>query len=268
MGVEQVRIPYDGTTIGAYLFCPDASGTPRPTILSPCGYDSRAESGWLSVRAAVARGYNVLTFDGPGQGEMLFTQRIFLRPDFEHVVSQVIDWLVQRPDMNVAQLVLIGRSFAGYLAPRAACFEHRLAALVCDPAQPDMGLRVPRGLARYAALPVLGVQMTLSEDRAEFFRARMAAHGVRRVGRYLTELRRFKMLDHARDIRCPTLIVESGHDFAGGGGRLLFDALRSSKRPVRLTAADGADGHCAGLGQQTWNRVVYDWLARLFASQS
>jgi hypothetical protein len=46
--------------------------------------------------------------------------------------------VAQTPEV-ARSLVLIGRSFAGYLAPRAASFEHRLAALVCDPAQPDLG---------------------------------------------------------------------------------------------------------------------------------
>jgi hypothetical protein len=33
-------------------------------------------------------------FEGPGQGEALYTQRLFLRPDFEHVLAPVLDWLL------------------------------------------------------------------------------------------------------------------------------------------------------------------------------
>jgi hypothetical protein len=32
---------------------------------------------------------------------------------------------------------------------------------------------------------------------------------------------------------------------------------------VRLTAAEGAAGHCGGLGQQVWVGVVYPWLHRV-----
>ena len=106
-----------------------------------------------NVPAALERGYNALVFEGPGQGDALYTQRLFLRPDFEHVLTPVLDWLLTRPEVHPDALVLIGRSFAGYLAPRAACFEHRLAALVCDPAQPDMGARIPGGLADRSPLP-------------------------------------------------------------------------------------------------------------------
>ena len=68
------------------------------------------------------------------------------------------------------------------------------------------------------------------------------------------------MIDKAAEITCPTLIVESENDFAGGAGQVLYDRLRCPKRIIRLTAAEGADGHCAGLGQQVWAAAVYSWL--------
>jgi predicted alpha/beta-fold hydrolase len=257
---EAVRIPYGTTTVSGYLFAPSGAGEARPTVIFPCGYDTTAEAGWVNVPAAVERGYNVLVFEGPGQGEALYTQRLFLRPDFEHVLTPVLDWLVTRPEVRPDALVLVGRSFAGYLAPRAASFEHRIAALVCDPAQPDMGVRVPGGLAGQIAVPVVKAQMRMSADRAEFFGARMAAHGLDTIEKYFAELRRFNMLRHAPQITCPTLIIEAEHDFAGGGGQTLIDALAVPSQLVRLTAHQGADGHCGGLGQEIWSEVVYHWL--------
>lgn len=258
--VSRVRIPYDDTTLNAYLFTPSHEVTRRATILVPCGYDSTAEAGWIDVPAALAHGYNVLTFDGRGQGDMLFLQRRFFRPDVEQVVAQVIDWLSERPEVDKDHLVLLGRSFGGYLAPRAASVEHRLAALICDPAQPNMGVRIPSGPLAGIAAAVATLQMRLSSDRAEFFGSRMAAHGLTRIKDYFAEMRQFTMIKRADKITCPTLIIEAEHDFAGGGGQSLFQALHAPKQIVHLTAAQGADGHCAGLGQQTWNRVVYGWL--------
>ena len=257
---EAVRIPYDTTTVSGYLFAPGGADEARPTVIFPCGYDSTAEAAWVNVPAAVERGYNALVFEGPGQGEALYTQRLFLRPDFEHVLTPVLDWLLTRPEVHPDALVLVGRSFGGYLAPRAACFEHRLAALVCDPAQPDMGARIPVGLAGKIAVPAVKAQMQMSADRAEFFGARMAAHGLDTIENYFAELRRFNMLQHASQITCPTLIVEAEHDFAGGGGQALTDALAAPSQLVRLSRRQGADGHCAGLGQEIWSEVVYHWL--------
>jgi alpha-beta hydrolase superfamily lysophospholipase len=208
----------------------------------------------------VARGYNVLLFEGPGQGEALYTQRLYFRPDFEHVLGQVVDWTVARSDVRADRIGLLGRSFGGYLAPRGATVEHRIAALVCDPAQPDMGLRVPGGFVGRIAGRAVGTEMRLSARRREFFHARMAAHGLTSIEAYLAELRRFTMIEQAAQISCPTLIIESQNDFAGGGGRLLLERLACPKVLVELSNEQGIDGHCAGLAQQVWAGVVYDWL--------
>jgi pimeloyl-ACP methyl ester carboxylesterase len=266
--VEQVRIPYEETTLGGYLFTPDDTASPRPTLVFPCGYDSTAEGGWVNVPPALQRGYNVLVFDGPGQGEALFTQRLYFRPDFERVLTPVLDWLLARAQVDPARVVVVGRSFAGYLAPRAAAFEARLAGLVCDPAQPDMGARVPAGFIGKVAGPVVQAQMRVSRQRAEFFGARMAAHGLDSIDEYFAELRRFTVLPQAAAISCPTLIIEAEHDFAGGGGQVLRDVMTAPVELVALSARDGAEGHCAGLGQEIWAAAVYGWLDRTLSPAS
>lgn len=259
---ERLAIPYEGLTLKAYLFAPDDSGAARPTILFPAGYDSSAEDGWAYARPALERGYNVVSFEGPGQGASLYTDGLFFRPDFEAVLTPVVDAVIARPDVDPAAVVLVGRSFAGYLAPRGAAYEHRLAALVCDPAQPDMAQHLPQGLLGAVAVPAATVISALSRNQREFFGARMAAHGIHSISDYFDALREFTMLPEAAQIACPTLIVECDDDFAGGGGQLLADALTAPHELVHLTAADGAAGHCAGLGQRVWDGVVYDWLHR------
>src|SRR4029077_5357568 len=120
--VETIEIAFDGARTGGYLLRPDRDrATSRPTVLIPCGYDSTAEAGYCTTAyMALPRGYNVLLWDGPGQGGMLYEQRRPMRPDFETVLSPVIDWLLEQPGVDAGCLSLIGRSFAGYLAPRAA----------------------------------------------------------------------------------------------------------------------------------------------------
>ncbi|MBK1787449.1 alpha/beta hydrolase family protein [Prauserella cavernicola] len=260
---HEVAIPYEETTLHAYLFVPPGPPRARPTILLPCGYDSTAEAGWQNVPAALERDYNVLSFEGPGQGEALYRQGLPLRPDFEAVLTPVVDWLLTRPEADPAKVVLLGRSFGGYLVIRGAAFEHRLAGLVCDPAQPRLANRLPTGVVARVALPLLRAQMLLSENRGEFFRARMASHGVFDLETYFAELRRFDTLDDAARITCPTLIVEAENDFTGGDGALLLDALTAPSDLITLTAAEGADGHCGGLGQEVWTNRVYAWLAKL-----
>ena len=151
----------------------------------------------------------------------------------------LLTWPPSLAEAHPDVLVLVGRSFAGYLAPRAACFDHRLAALVCDPAQPDMGARIPGGLAGEIAVPVVKAQMRMSAGSRRVLRRADPADGLDTIGKYFTELRRFTMLQHAPQITCPTLIIEAEHDFAGGGGQTLIDALTAPSQLVQLTEHQG-----------------------------
>lgn len=52
---------------------------------------------WLfGAAAAVARGYNRLTFDGRGQGAALWQQKMPFRPDWEKVFTPVVDYALSR----------------------------------------------------------------------------------------------------------------------------------------------------------------------------
>jgi len=100
-GFEQVLIPYEGTTLPGYLYLVDRSGAPRPTIVYNNGYDSTSEESYFVIAAAaLARGYNVLAFDGPGQGAALREQRLVFRPDWEALISPVIDFALTRHEIK------------------------------------------------------------------------------------------------------------------------------------------------------------------------
>lgn len=66
---------------------------------------------------------------------MLYEQGIPLRPDWETVIRAVVDVAISLPTVDPTRIVLSGWSLGGYLAPRAASAEHRLAACVADPGQ-------------------------------------------------------------------------------------------------------------------------------------
>ena len=137
---KQVKIPYEGTTLPGW-WVPADLGTahptggdrdgPRPTLLFHGGFDSTEEELYFSGGAAAARrGYHVLAFAGPGQGSALRDQKLLFRPDWDAVVTPAVDWLRARRDVDPDRIALMGMSFGGLLAPRAAATEHRLAALI------------------------------------------------------------------------------------------------------------------------------------------
>jgi dienelactone hydrolase len=277
--VEAVAIPCLGTTLNGYLARPDDAGTPRPTVVLPAGYDSTAESGYLSWGpAALEHGCNLLTFEGPGQGGVLYERGLTFRPDFEAVLTPTVDWLVAQPGVDPGALILFGRSFAGYLAPRGAAFEPRLAGLVCDPVQLDFGAAfrgrfgdeiVDRAMADDATLD--GDLAFLLEDprRRNFFASRMVTHGVDTLSGYIREICRFTAADVASQISCPALLLDAEGDPVGSGQ---VDQLAAALDPARttvhrFTAAEGAGGHCEGTGQRRVERVVHDWIDETLAAR-
>ena len=145
--VQPVSIPYEDTTLPGYLYRVDDSGVARPTLIMHHGFDGPAEElHFQGAAAAVERGYTVLTFDGPGHPGPRHHQGLVFRPDWENVVSPVVDFARTLPEVDGGKIALLGTSFGGLLAPRAAAFEHRLAAVIAVDGVYDMSLTVRAGV--------------------------------------------------------------------------------------------------------------------------
>jgi predicted alpha/beta-fold hydrolase len=133
---ERISTPYGAAKLHGYLFRAADDALMRATLIIPGGYDSTAEETYFfSAAAAIARGYTCIVFDGPRQGAALIEDKLVFRPDWEAVVSPMVDFATRRPEVDPAKIALMGISFGGYLAPRAASTEPRLAACVADPGE-------------------------------------------------------------------------------------------------------------------------------------
>jgi alpha-beta hydrolase superfamily lysophospholipase len=273
---RQVAIPYEGTTLPGYLFCVDVSGTARPTLVYHGGFDSTLEENYLAVvPGAVERGYNVLTFDGPGQGTTRRLQGLVFRPDWEKVVSPVIDYAMALPDVDERRMVLMGTSFGGFLAARAAAFEHRIAALVLNDGLFDFGNAVRCGLPPTLLTPVdagrdaeadaIMAQAAVQSTNLRWsvgnsrwtFGATSAAAALRKMSAYTME-------GIADQIMCPTLVLDPENDqFFLGEPRRIFDALRCPKELITFSAAEGAGEHCQEGALLLTDQRVFDRLDAL-----
>ena len=64
----------------------------------------------------------------------------------------MVDFAISRPEVDPKAIALMGVSFGGYLAPRAASAEPRIAACIADPGEfslfEEMKSRMPPGIAR------------------------------------------------------------------------------------------------------------------------
>lgn len=132
---QRVSIPADGFDIEAIYYSANKPGEIKklPTIMLGNGYDGSQEEllHWLGF-PALERGWNVITYEGPGQPTVRRNQDIGFIREWEKVTTPVVDYLEERNDVDMSTLTLLGFSFGGYLAARAAAFEPRIKALIVD----------------------------------------------------------------------------------------------------------------------------------------
>jgi dipeptidyl aminopeptidase/acylaminoacyl peptidase len=148
---DEIQIPYEKTTLPGFFMSPPGPPVPRPTIIFNGGFDSVREEAWFAIAApALDRGFNILAFDGPGQGEALRRQGLVFRPDWECVLSPVVGYALSRSETAADKIVLFGWSMGGYLVARAATSEHRAAAIILDDGVFDFGSAFHRALPSLA----------------------------------------------------------------------------------------------------------------------
>lgn len=281
--IQPVEIPYQRTTLPGYFHRVDLSGRRRPTIIMHSGFDGAAEELHVDgARAAVERGYNVLAFDGPGQFGPLHREGLTFRPDWENVVTPVVDFALNLPEVDPEKVALLGVSLGGELAPRAAAYEKRVSALIANDGVYDYGaanlFEVPPE-QRPAVEALLLAKEAPELDR--MLEASMKAspvadwgitHGMYAMGAsspraYLAAALRFHLRDGvAERISCPTLVCEAEADlFFKGQPQELFDHLTCPKTLLRFTKEEGAGAHCqVGAARLAYSRM-YDWLDQTFS---
>ena len=253
--------------LSGYLFTPRDGDGRLPTILHIGGYDGTAEELFASVSPALDRGYAFAAIDGPGQGAMLYDERIPMRPDWENVVPGMVDALIKHPQVDPDRVVLVGRSFGGLLAPRGASEERRLAAMIVDPGQFDLGV------ALIGRLGPLGQQVDDPAADSQFeslltipalkalLAPRMVTHGLTSVRAYCRDVLRYTNRESAAAITCPSFVTDNETDqVSTGQGKALFEQLTCPKTFRLFTKAEGAEGHCEGMAPVVFWTAAFDWL--------
>jgi pimeloyl-ACP methyl ester carboxylesterase len=273
---EIVQIPYEDTTLPGYFFRAGEGQRPRATVILTGGYDGTAEELYFfNGAAALARGYHVLAFDGPGQGAALLRQGLVLRPDWENVVTPVVDYLVCRPDVDASKIALIGLSLGGYLAPRAASAEHRLAACIADCGSYDLFAsaleRIPGPLASGlaegggTAAAVLRRVLRILERKPTAgwaLRRGQQVHGAADPIQYLRSLRDYSLKDRADKITCPMFVCNAEGDDISQSAPQLAAALTCETEFITFTASEGAGDHCEAGARTLYHARSFGWLDR------
>jgi alpha-beta hydrolase superfamily lysophospholipase len=116
-------VPYENGFLPTYRFTSEA---PKGTIVMFGGFDSYVEEIFKMALLLKESGYDVVFFDGPGQGSALEDYKIPMTHQWEKPVEAILDYF------NLDDVTLIGISLGGYLAIRAAAFEKRVHRVVAD----------------------------------------------------------------------------------------------------------------------------------------
>jgi hypothetical protein len=280
--MEIVSIPYENTTIPGYFYTVDKTGMKRPLLIVQTGYDGTQEELYAYALEGVRRGYNVLTFEGPGQGEVIRVQHIPFRYDWEAVVTPVIDWAVGRPEVDSERIALWGISFGGYLVPRAAAFDHRISALIADSGIYDMaqgevdqfrqGSPDAQNLTRQDVFNFIEknrdlmnkdmyARMNNSTSMEWAITQGMFVFGVDSPVDVMLAYKDYTLEGVIDSIRCPTLACDGISDSKiGGQGKIFYDNLKSPKTYLLFTNEYCAGEHCQ-LGASALSfQEKFDWL--------
>jgi hypothetical protein len=271
--VEKVEIPYEDTTLPGYLFKVDDSGRSRPLLLLNNGSDSDAADMYLmGGAAALERGYNALAYDGPGQGAALFLQDLYFRPDWEEVVTPVVDFALGRPEVDPERIAIMGVSQAGYWVPRAVAFEHRIAAAIADPGVFDVSTSwidyLPQDIQELLEKGEkeefdrnIEAGMRSSESLRYTLRFRMRPYGTDSPYEAFKMAEQYTLEGVAEKIRCPMLVTDPENEqFWPGQPHRVYEALTCPKELVSFTAAEGADSHCEPKAHGLREQRIFDWL--------
>ncbi|KAI1490020.1 alpha/beta-hydrolase [Biscogniauxia mediterranea] len=293
--VKILEIPYDEARLPAYLYLPQqaANGSTgkTPIIVQTSGFDSiQEEMYYFTAAGARTRGYATLTFDGPGQGLVALRDKMYLRPDWEVVISAVLDCLIlladENPEWNLdtSRIAIIGCSMGGYFALRGAT-DHRIKACISSDGFYDFGAisrtRAPffwKYLNNSISDFLLGVVAKYHfQTRWEFGHCALTI-GTTSISKALSELQRYTVEREGKgsileDIQCPVLVT--------GARDTLYDPLGTDRIYDGLTQLQ--DGQTKvlwtpkGIGQGSLqakiaalshlHAEVFHWLDSVFKVQ-
>ncbi|KAL4877364.1 Alpha/Beta hydrolase protein, partial [Aspergillus karnatakaensis] len=255
---------------------PDSKHQKRPTLIIGNGFDAAQEDSYhYFVAPALARGWNCITYEGPGQPTVVRNQSLGFIPDWENVLIPVVDYLfAEKSDaVDTDRLVLVGNSFGGYLAARAAAFEPRLAAAILIggvwDVYPGFSALLPPELKRLYesgnhtefdhALLSLRDADKLPTEAAWGIDYGLWAFQTQSPSEFFTKIKEYHIRDIVNKINIPVFIGDAEYEnIFPGQPQQVKDALGDRGT---LHVFNGTAGyHCQSGAIQEMTRTLHAWL--------
>jgi len=274
--IIQIEVSFQPYPLHGY-FMPAAGGAAKaPTLIYVTGGEGWAEHAYFWVGAGRSRGYNVVAVDLPIHvGSRLRYPELPLKDPkgaIDAPLKAIIDYTVQRPDVDLGHVALIGFSIGGYFALRAAVADggNRIKALIADsPISDPYRLSVaefPPALLKAPAFATnLVGQIAMRQNTMTAITAERTCwqFGVSS----LSQLIEFgREIIEPEKIHCPTLCLASEGEAPMflTQTREIYNALKVPKKLRIFCIEEGADAHCQVNNVTLMQEVVYDWLDETF----
>jgi len=256
---ERMNPAYEGGKLRVQYFPGRPGAEQKPLIMLVGGYDSVLEELYpLLGKAALERGYSVLAYEGPGQGQPLRDGLTFT-PEWERPTGVVLDAFL-RTHAKPKEIVLIGMSMGGYFAPRAAAFEKWIDGVVAWDTCYDYG--------EVVRLMTGGMASLRPADKAWFSNNARWTLGVGSVEDAVREFGRYTLAPVAKEITQPVLIMAGEHDYAiplrqtADFARALVNAKSVTTKTFDL--ASGGAEHCQTGNVTLVHATIFDWILANF----
>lgn len=273
-GFDDVGYRLDGRRMPAYWLTPADTSGPGATVMILSGFDGTMEETYFGAGlAALERGWRVLLFAGPGQMDTARTHpELCFVPDTERWVSAALDTVLARPEVDPERVGLIGISYGGYFASRAAAHDRRLKALVANSPIVDLHRYMVSfvgwdpgalpdeqdfGVADIAGIP----DEEFPPPLKEMSRMLILRFGQPSMKATFQHLREF-VIDDLSAIRCPSLALVGEGEGEEPAAQLkgFCDGVAGSVTTHIFTVDEGADTHCQVGNSALSAAVTFDWL--------
>jgi len=270
---DHFAVPYESSALSAYRVTPP---DPRGTLVIHGGFDTYIEEWFPMQRYFANAGLDVVIFDGPGQGSALHDGHLYFTPEWHKPVGAVLDYF------KLDDVTLLGISFGGCLALRAAAHEPRVRRVVADDTDTNhlevmLGLVKPSVRATLTALLRMGADHAIDrlferaskESAVSAFGVQqgMLVTGSKTPSGYLKQLQLYHTDDVSPLVEQDVLLLGGTEDFCIPL-HMFHDQIRmltgSRSVTARLfTREEQGQQHCqiGNLGLQF--RVIRDWIETL-----
>lgn len=270
--VEEVGVPYARTTMKTLIFTPEIE---IGVIVMFGGYDSFVEEFYLAVKSIVKKGYKVILFEGPGQGQTLKNGLVF-EPYWELPLGAILDFF------DLKKVTVLGVSWGGYFALRSAAFEKRIERVIAYNILYD-GFDCMTNFLQQPAKSIIHLLFKAKQSRIinKLLRAAMKKNALAdwaiTHGQYITgttnpyefynNLKKHSLKGITQNIQCDVLLLagEKDHYIPRSHYDILMKKITNARSLEGriFTMQEGGEKHCQVGNHQLALNYITDWIKKI-----